>query len=400
MSMFLSLKSVREAKSTISGLAHRTESERINLSESYGRILAKDIISKENIPGFSRSVVDGYAVISKDTTGAGEAIPAMLDFKGRVEMGTFSSENIISGSCTYVPTGGNVPDGADAVAMIEYCEAIGDQILIYRPLASGENIVLADEDFAEGKKVMGAGTLMRPQECGVLAALGFESAEVLKKPVIGIISTGNEIVKISEKPPLGKVRDVNTTLCSAFVQKHGCIPKVYGVIPDDKTVLESVIKKASKECDAVLISGGSSKDEKDNTSKIIESLGELLIHGISISPGKPTIIGRIKDKPIIGLPGHPSSAYVVMFFIVSELLSAMQGKENRINTIKAKISENVPSAEGREDYIRVILDNGYARPLYGKSGLLNTLIDSNGVIKIPAGSEGHEAGDEVEVILW
>ena len=400
MSMFLSLKSVSEAKSTIAGLAHLTESEKISLSDSYGRVLAKDIISEDNIPGFSRSVVDGYALISKDTVGASESIPAMLEFTGRIEMGTFSKEKITSGNCIYVPTGGNVPDGCDAVAMIEYCEAIGEQVLVYRPLASGENMVLANEDFAKGKTAINAGTILRPQECGVLAALGFESVDVLKKPVIGIISTGNEIVEISEKPAFGKVRDVNTTLCSGFVQMHGCSPKIYGIIPDEKSVLESVIKKAAEECDAVLISGGSSKDEKDNTSKLIESLGELLIHGISISPGKPTIIGKIADKPIIGLPGHPSSAYVVLFIIVSELLSAMQGRENRFNTVKAKITENVPSAEGREDYVRVFLKDGNARPLYSKSGLLNTLTDSNGTIRIPAGSEGHEAGDEVEVILW
>ncbi|MBN2734588.1 MAG: molybdopterin molybdotransferase MoeA [Methanomicrobiaceae archaeon] len=400
MSMFLSLKSAIEAKLTIAGIAHLTESERISLSDSCGRILAEDIISKENIPGFSRSVVDGYAILSTDSVGAGESIPAILKFKGRVEMGTISDAEIKSGTCIYVPTGGNVPNGADAVAMIEYCEQIGEEVLVYRPLASGENIVFADEDFAEGKKVMDAGTLLRPQECGVLAALGFESINVLKKPVIGIISTGNELVEISEKPCFGKVRDVNTTLCSAFVRIKGCNPKIYGIISDEKTALESVIIKAAEECDAILISGGSSKDERDNTSMIIENLGRLLIHGISISPGKPTIIGEVYDKPVIGLPGHPSSAYVILSVIVSELLSAMQGQKNNFNTIKAKLSENVPSAEGREDYVRVLLSDGFAKPLYSKSGLLNTLTNSNAVIRIPAGSEGLEAGDEVEAILW
>lgn len=400
MSIFLSLKSVQEAKEAIYSIAKAAEKETVALKNLNGRILAEDIISNENIPGFTRSTVDGYAVVSKDTVGAGESVPAMLDYTGRVDMGTLSDISIKTGQCAYVPTGGNVPNGADAVAMIEYCEQIEDDVLVYRPLATGENVVFADEDFAEGKKIIPAKTILRPQECGVLAALGIVEAEVFKKPLIGIISTGNELVEISKKPPFGKVRDVNTTLCSSFVENEGCIPKVYGIIPDEKNELYTAIKKAADECDAVLISGGSSKDARDNTSMIIESLGELLIHGISISPGKPTIIGTVGNKPVIGLPGHPSSAFVILSFLVSELLCAMQGIRKEYRTTIAQLTENIPSAEGREDYVRVVFKDGYAKPLYSKSGLLSTLADSKGIVKIPAGQEGLEAGEEVEVIFW
>ncbi|WOF15306.1 molybdopterin molybdotransferase MoeA [Methanoplanus sp. FWC-SCC4] len=400
MSFFLKLISVSEAKAKIREIAGETYPQKVTLSEAYDRVLASDVLSDADVPGFSRSIVDGYAVVSKDTTGAGESIPTMLEYLGRVEMGTPAQIKLTPGTCAYVPTGGNVPDGADAVAMVEYSEALGDEVLIFRPMSNGENIVFADEDFAKGSPVMKKGTTLKPQECGVLASLGKEEVEVFKKPVIGIISTGNELVPVSKEPGFGKVRDVNTYLCSGFVKRCGCIPKIYGVIPDERDELREAIRLATEECDAVLISGGSSKDERDNTSSIIKELGEVLIHGIAISPGKPTIIGTATGKPVIGLPGHPASAYIVLYVLVSELLYKMQMKAVTNNTITTTLLENIPSAQGREDYVRVKLSDDGAKPLYAKSGLLNTLIKSDGMVKIPSGSEGLEAGSLVEVILW
>ncbi|UUX91573.1 molybdopterin molybdotransferase MoeA [Methanoplanus endosymbiosus] len=400
MSLFLSLKSVESAKITLKSIAGKKETEITDLTESHRRTLAEDITSPMDLPGFSRSIVDGYAVFSRDTLGASESLPAMPDYTGRVEMGQPAAFEIKPGSCAYVPTGGNVPDGADAVAMIEYCEEIGDQVLIYRPMADGENIVFANEDFAESEVVLKAGTTLRPQECGVLAALGFLKISVFRRPVVGIISTGNELVPVGEVPGFGKVRDVNSMLCSGFAEKHGCIPKRYGIVADDRQTLFSAVKTAAEECDIVLISGGSSKDLRDNTSLIIDELGEVLIHGIAISPGKPTIIGKALEKPVIGLPGHPASAYVVLHILISELLEAYRDREAEFSTKNMTLTQNISSAQGREDYIRVKITPDGAVPVFGKSGLLNTLINSDGVLKIPAGSEGLEAGENVEVILW
>ncbi|HZD44430.1 MAG TPA: molybdopterin molybdotransferase MoeA, partial [Methanomicrobiales archaeon] len=244
------------------------------------------------------------------------------------------------------------------------------------------------------------GRRLGPQDLGVLAALGYTAVQVTKKPLIGILSTGNEVVPVSAEPGPGQVRDANSSLAAGFVQEHGCTPRQYGIVPDDRERLRQAVSKAAGECDAILISGGSSKDERDMVASVIGELGEVLAHGIGLQPGKPTIIGRVERTPVIGLPGHPASAYVVLFAIVGELLTAMTGGKRALCTVTARLKENIPSQKGREEYVRVSVEGGAATPLFGKSGLLNTLVRSNGVVRVPAGSEGFEEGDVVEVILW
>jgi molybdopterin molybdotransferase len=220
-------------------------------------------------------------------------------------------------------------------------------------------------------------------------------------PRIGILSTGNELVPVNIQPLPGQVRDVNSYVVASFVREQGCTPVIYGIIPDDRNALRSALSKATAECDAVLISGGSSKDDRDMVAAIIRDMGEVLIHGIAIAPGKPTIIGRCGNKPVIGLPGHPASAFIVLVVIVRHLFAGMTGdRVSRVRSVQARLDQNVPSSRGREDYVRVILHDGIATPLFGKSGLLNTLIKSNGIIRIPAESEGLETGTLVEVMIW
>ena len=402
MTRFLEIISVKEAREVIRRITPKPEPESVALNECYGRVLLEDIYPDMDIPGFSKSVVDGYAVISSDTAGAGEAIPAMLKYSGRIEMGQETDSLLNPGECMYVPTGAAIPDNADAVAMIEYCEDMGDQILIHKPLANGENIIFRGEDFSKEKIAIKSGTILRPQDCGVLAATGNEQLKVAKRPVIEIISTGNELVPVSKIPEGGQIRDVNSSLCESFMIKTGCIPKKYGIVRDEKETLLNALTKTKDECDAVLISGGSSKDERDNTAAAIEELGEVLVHGIAIAPGKPTIIGKAGDKPVIGLPGHPGSAFIVLFALVEDLLRGMQGTKPERVTRKARLAENIPSSIGREDYARVTLDRekDLAIPVFGKSGLLNTLRDSDGLVIVPTGSEGLEKDEIVEVILW
>jgi len=301
----------------------------------------------------------------------------------------------------YIPTGGVLPEGADAVVMVEYAEEAGDTILVKKPVAHGENILSRDEDFKRGEIVFRTGRRLTPQDAGVLAACGCAGVIVARKPVVGIISTGNELVPVTEVPAPGQVRDANASMLAAWLSEYGCIPRMYGIVRDEREAFEAVISRALPECDVVLLSGGSSKDDRDMTAGVIAGEGEVLIHGIAIAPGKPTIIGRIAEKPVIGLPGHPASAFVVLIVIVRPLLDKMLGQTKPLlRTVTVTLADNIPSQRGREEYVRVRVENGIATPLFGKSGLLNTLVKSDGLICIPAGTEGLEKGSETEVILW
>ena len=401
MSLFLQTISVEEAVRLALSVTPVMHVEDVHLAFSGERVLASDIRADIDIPGFNRSVVDGYAVSASDTTGAGEAVPAMVRIVGRVSMGAPVMIQVQPGDCVYVPTGGRVPEGADAVAMIEYCEQVGDILLVKRPVAPGENMIRRGEDFATGEVVLAAGRRISPQDRGVLAAVGCATVPVRKIPRIGIISTGNELVPVSGLPVEGQVRDANSSLCGGFVQEYGCEACYFGIIPDTTEDLEKTLSRAVGQCDMVLLSGGSSKDDRDISAFVISRIGKVIAHGIAISPGKPTIIGHVGQVPVIGLPGHPASAYIVLFVIVHHMLRALTGETGRRRQIvPAVLSQNIPSARGREDYVRVSLAEGIATPLFGKSGLLNTLVRSTGVIRIPAGCEGLEKGSPVEVLLW
>ncbi len=402
MSRFLNVIPVADAVAAVISISPPTVTETIPLDSAGGRILAAAVMADTDIPGFDRSVVDGYAVRAADTAGAGDAIPALLHSNGRIAMGRPDpSTSVGPGTCTYIPTGGVLPAGADAVVMVEYAEEAGDTILGKKAASHGENVLLRDEDFKQGEIVFLAGRRISPQDAGVLAACGCAVVTVAKKPVVGIISTGNELVPVTVVPGPGQVRDANASMLAAYLAEYGCVPRHYGIIPDEREAFEAVLARAVPECDVVLLSGGSSKDDRDMTAAVIASLGEVLVHGIAIAPGKPTIIGRIGSKPVFGLPGHPASAFVVLIAIVRPLLDRMLGIPVPLQrTEKATLAINIPSQRGREEYVRVMLENGVATPLFGKSGLLNTLVRSNGLVRIPAGAEGIEQGSTVEVILW
>jgi molybdopterin molybdotransferase len=400
MSLFFSVVPVHEAIAAVQRLAVQVPQETVPLAEACGRVLAADVHSDVNIPGFTRSVMDGYAVKAADTTGAGDATPAMLTLRGRIRMGQGADQPVHRGECIYIPTGGILPEGTDAVVMAENTEPLGDDILVKKPVAHHENVIQYNEDFKKGGVVLSRGRRLSAQDMGVLAAAGCAEVPVTRRPKIGILSTGNELVPVTEIPQIGQVRDVNSYMIAAFARDHGCIPVTYGIIRDERPAFEAALARAVRECDAVLISGGSSKDDRDMAAAVIARQGEVLIHGIAIAPGKPTIIGRCGTVPVLGLPGHPAATFVVLVVIARHLLNGMIGTtEGGLVTVPAKLSTNVPSTKGREDYIRVVLRDGIAVPLFGKSGLLNTLAESNGLLRVPAESEGLETGQTVEIIL-
>lgn len=383
------------------------ETESVDIENALGRITANDLTANEDIPGFNRSSVDGYAVISSDTFGASESIPAQLQLIGEVKMGEKPPFSLQTGQAAYVPTGGELPENANAVVMIEYAEDFHDgTIFLNKSAAPGNNVVFQGDDVKTGDAVIKAGTHLRPQDIGAIAAMGYRSVPVKRKIRVGIISTGDEIIDISNTPEGSQVRDVNAYALFSGVISFGGQPKKYGIIKDDFEEIKQAVEKALTQSDVVLISGGSSVGTRDETYKVIDSLGfpGILVHGIAVKPGKPTIIGKIEGKAIIGLPGHPASAYTIFSIFVGHLFNVMNGNilENKPG-VRAEMACNYPSNNGREEYLPVKLEqvNGknYATPVFGKSGLISMLTSANGYIHISRGCEGVDKGSFVDVII-
>jgi molybdopterin molybdotransferase len=402
MTEFLRLIPVIEAINLINRISPPLEVEYVPLTEAYGRVLAEDVRADRDIPGFDRSVKDGFAVNSADTVGVSEAAPVPLTKVGEITMGQRGyGIRINPGECVYIPTGGVLPEGADAVVMLEYCQDLGEMVLAGRQVSPGENIIRANEDYTHGEGVLTAGRLLKVQDIGVLAAVGASRVAVRKRPVVGIVPTGIELVPPDVVPESGEVRDVNSYLCGAFVEERGGIPRYYDIVRDNPEDLAALLTSALDECDALLITGGSSKDDRDITAGVIGSLGEVLAHGLALAPGKPTIIGKIGHAPVIGIPGHPASTMVVLTVLAAPLLQALTGCiDRREAKQKAVLTRSIPSERGREEYVRVKLLGDEAVPLFGKSGLLNTLVQSDGLVRILQGCEGLEAESEVDVTLW
>ena len=379
--------------------------EHTSLETACGRILAEDLSAAEYVPSFHRSTVDGFAVHASDTFGCSDSIPAILENTKEIFMGEEADFTLPTGFCTPIPTGGQLPEGADAVQMIEYSENYGDGTTgILKPVAPGNNVILKGDDVYPGKKVLFAGRKLNAQDIGSLAALGITKIPVRKKLKVAILSTGDELVAPEETPKAGQVRDVNSALLSALIVQSGAVPVCFGIISDDEILLNDTVKKASEECDLVLISGGSSVGAKDATCRIIESQGEILFHGIAMKPGKPTIFGEINHKPVIGLPGHPVAAYFITHLFVRPLMAKLSGQTLRCFEASAKLSESVEANHGRAQYTGVFLEKRgselIAHPIRGKSGLITTLAGSDGYFCIPRDCEGLPAGTFVQVTLY
>ena len=382
--------------------------EDIPLSEAVGRVLATDIRSDIDLPDFARSIMDGFAVRGSSTFGASEGNPAYLNLKGTVAMGESSNLAVGPGEAVRISTGGMLPAGADSVVMVEHTEAIDETTIeVYRSVAPGQNMIAVGEDIKKGETALAGGSRIRPQEAGMLAALGCQSVTVFKKPIIGIISTGDEIVPVQETPGPGRIRDINTYTLLGLVQQMGATALAYGIVHDDYQALLAKCTRALAECDMILVSGGSSVGARDFTIDVISAMpdSDILFHGISISPGKPTILARVQNKAFWGLPGHVVSAMVVFSRIVKPFieqingLSAGAGKNSRLT---ARLSRNLASAQGRVDYVRVRLvqkaGENWAEPILGKSGLINTMVKADGLIEIGMNTEGLDQGAEVAVI--
>lgn len=385
--------------------------EKIPILESNGRVIAEDIVSDTDIPGFDRSTMDGYAVASASTFGATEGTPAYLALKGNIAMGERPAPAIGSGEAMRIATGGMLPEGADSVIMVEHTAEIDESTIeVYKSVPPGSNVIAKGEDIRAGWTVIPRGTRIRPQEAGLLAALGRNQAAVYRKPAVGIISTGDEIVPIEAVPGPAQVRDVNTYTLSGMIAQAGGIPVQFGLVADDFTALLDACRTAIANCDMVIISGGSSVGTRDLTLDVISALPdpEILVHGISISPGKPAILAEVSGKPFWGLPGHVTSAMIVFDRVVRPFIEHIGGLQSSPHAdrfrLTARLTRNVASAQGRVDFIRVRLipgDDGLlAEPVLGKSGLLNTMLKADGLIEIGLNTEGLDKGTVVPVILF
>ena len=376
----------------------RTEKEEISVFDCVGRILSDDIVSHEDIPAFDRSTVDGFAVKSSDTFGCSEAIPSQLTVVGEVFMGEEAAMEIHEGECVRISTGGMLPKGADSVVMVEYTDTSFDGLcLIFKAVSPFENVTKKGDDICHSQKVISAGQKITSREVGILSALGHMKVCVSKKPKVGIISTGDEIVSADSEVPMGKIRDINSHILSAVCCEFGCDRTEYGIIKDDYGSIHETLEKAVKENDIVLISGGSSAGARDMTAKIISDSGELFFHGIAMKPGKPTILGQIDGKPVFGLPGHPAAAYCVAMRFVKFLTEMMTGEVGKRSFTKGRLTQNISSNHGREEMIFVRLDGDRVTPMFAKSGIISLLSRADGYIIIDRDSEGMKNGDEVTV---
>jgi len=382
--------------------------EYVDIREAVGRITAEDIVADEDIPGFDRSTVDGYAVIAADTFGASDSLPAQLELAGDVLMGEKPLFHLERGQAAAIPTGGELPSGADAVVMLEYTDNYHDgYIYINKAVAPGNGVIFRGDDVRAGSVVIKANHRLKPQDIGVLAAIGKQRVCVKRRLKVGIVSTGDEIIDITEKPSGAKVRDVNSYFLYSGVLNHGAQPVLYGIVRDNFKEIKETVGRMLDECDIVLISGGSSVGNRDETYKVINSFGEpgVLVHGIAVKPGKPTIIGKAGTKALVGLPGHPGSAFFIFNIFVLRLMEVMNSTgQSETRRLEARMVINYPSNEGREEFLPVKLDKCdgclLAKPIFGKSGLISLLSTADGYVRIHRGSEGLSAGEKVEVILF
>ncbi len=401
----LSVKTPEEVLALIKNeFSPMAEMETVSLSSAMGRTLAEDITASEYVPDFNRSTVDGYAVRASDTFGCTDAIPAILPLQGEVLMGQGAAFVLGGGCCVAVPTGGAVPEGADSVVMLEYTEDYGDSTIgVLKSAAPGQNMIFRGDDVYPGKVILQKGRVLSAKDIGALAAIGRVQVPIVKKLTVGVISTGDELVPPNVKPGPGQIRDVNSPMLDALLASFGVNVINYGIVIDDEALLRETVEKAIAQCDAVLLSGGSSVGVKDAACRIIESMGSLLLHGIAIKPGKPTILGKTGNKPLVGLPGHPVAAYFITKLFVLPLLSQLMGRTEAVYTTTAKITENISANHGRAQYHCCRLERKgeelYAYPIRGKSGLITTLAGTDGYFCIDRDREGLPQFAEIQVTI-
>jgi molybdopterin molybdotransferase len=384
----------------------------MSIEEALGMVASRDVVSAEDLPSFSRSTVDGYAVRAEDTFGATETMPAYFNLFQEILMSQKVAFSLPEDNASKIPTGGMLPEKADAVVMFEHVQIIDERMIeVLKPVAPGENVIQVGEDVKKGDVVIRAGHRLRPQDIGACAGIGVREMAVFKKPSVSIISTGDEIVPADVYPGPGKVRDINSYVISGLVCESGGVPLRKGILKDEYKTIRDSIETVMTDSDAIVLSGGTSVGTKDMVARIINDIGSpgVLFHGLSLKPGKPMIGGVIKGIPVFGLPGHPAAVSICFELFIKPVLQRLSGLREKWpqysrKTVRAKISKNIASSSGREEHVRVMLEERggelWAVPVLGKSGLITTLVRADGTIVIPLHLNGIEAGETVDVRLF
>ncbi len=390
--------------------------ETIPAADALHRVTAVPVIAPHALPAFRRSTMDGYAVKAANTYGAGESLPAFLNVIGEVPMGQSAAVTLYTGEAVIVHTGGMIPETADAVVQIEHTQIIGAgvvdappyEIEVFKAVAVGQNVLQVGEDVQHQAKILPAGHLLRPQDLGGLLALGIMEVSVARQPRVGILATGDEVIPPAQTAGPGQIRDINSYTVAGLTRQAGGIPVIGGIVADDFAALETAAAAMLAQTDMLVMSAGSSVSVRDMTVDVLNRLGKpgVLLHGVATRPGKPTIVGVVDNKPIIGLPGNPVSAMVQFDMFGTPAIYRLQGVQQtpRRGLVWAKLSQNIASESGREDYVPARLEDGSdgltATPVFGKSNLIYTLVNADGLIKIPLNKGGLLAGEWVEVRLF
>ena len=390
--------------------------EAVSATEALDRVTAESVYAPHALPAFRRSTMDGYAVRAADTYGASSTLPAFLSVTGQVRMGEAADVVFGAAEAAIVHTGAMIPESADAVVQIEHTQIVAGQdgstppfeIEVLKAVAVGQNVLQVGEDVTLGSEVLAASHKVRPQDIGGLLALGITHLSVIRRPSVGIIATGNEIVAPDQLPSAGQIRDINSYTVAAQTSRAGGVPMLLGIVPDDLQALMDAASNGLQACDMLVISAGSSVSVHDMTVRVIDALGQpgVLLHGVATRPGKPTIVGAVEGKPILGLPGNPVSAMVQFSMFGVPAIAQLQGlpRSLRQGIVWARLDANVASESGREDHVPTKVIEGRdgleALPVFGKSNLIYTLVNADGLLKVPLNKAGLAAGEWVEVQLF
>ena len=383
--------------------------EEVVLLEAYNRVLAEDVVSTLDIPPFSRSTVDGYAVKAKDTFGADENQPGNLKVTGVVAIGEQPEVKVEEGEAVEIVTGAPIPQGADAVVMVEDTEREDSDLHVYSAVTAGENVMKSGSDIKRGEAVLRKGQLLGSSEIGVLAALGLTKVKVSKFPMVAVLSTGGEVTEPGKPLSPGKIYDINAYTLSTAVTESGGKPVFFGVVPDDKEALSKALHAALASADMIITSGGVSVGPRDYTPQIVDSLGKpgIVVYGIAVKPGKPTTVGFVSDKPVFSLPGHPTSALLIFYLLARPLIQQLASRPvSAMKTVRAAAGSRMFSAKGRRTFVMVKLmfdrsSRLIAEPVEsGASGAITTLAKADGFVEIPENQQFIDADEEVAVSLF
>ncbi len=400
---------VAEAQARLAAyLAPLERREELPLAAALDRVLASALRSPGDLPAFPRSTMDGFAVRAADTYGASEALPAYLSLCGEVAMGRRAELEVGPGQAARIHTGAMIPPGSDAVVMVEHTQALdATTIEVVHPVAVGEHVIPVGEDVRSGALLFAQGHRLRPQDLGGLAGVGFYRIPVVARPRVAILASGDEVVPPEREPAPGQVRDINSYTIAALVQRAGGEPIICGIAPDDAVTLHQLASQALAEADALIISAGSSVSTRDMTASVIDGLGApgVLVHGVAIHPGKPTILASADGRPVFGLPGNPVSTIIAFELFVAPTLQRLLGAIGSATlTSTARLAKNIASKPGREDFVPVRLERHdsdlWAEPVFGKSNLIYTMAHADGLVRVPLDRSGLYAGDSVEVSLF